>query len=77
MLEPTRQLFSEEFCIYTLLRITTGLYDMHEKNIIHRDLNLQNIYLDRNGEIKLGSLGVSLKLAEEPNMRKTPRFLAV
>ena len=64
-LEPTRQLLSEEFCIYTLLRITTGLHDMHEKNILHKDLNLQNVYLDGNGAIKLGSLGVSLKLAKE------------
>ena len=65
MLESTRRLLSEEFCIYTLLRITTGLHDMHEKNILHQDLNLQNIYLDTNGAIKLGSLGVSLKLAGE------------
>ena len=65
MLEPTRQLLSEEFCIYTLLRITTGLHEMHEKNMLHRDLNLQNIYLKQSGEIKLGSLGVSLKLTDE------------
>ena len=64
-LEPTRQLLSEEFCIYTLLRITTGLHDMHEKNILHKDLNMQNVYLDGYGAIKLGSLGVSLKLTKE------------
>lgn len=32
---------------------------MHEKNILHRDLKTQNIFLTRNKIIKVGDLGIA------------------
>jgi NIMA (never in mitosis gene a)-related kinase len=35
-----------------------GLKDLHKKYIIHRDLKLSNIFVTKNGTIKIGDLGV-------------------
>lgn len=32
---------------------------MHEKNILHRDLKTQNIFLTRNKIVKVGDLGIA------------------
>lgn len=32
---------------------------MHEKNILHRDLKTQNIFLTKNKIIKVGDLGIA------------------
>lgn len=61
-LEPTGELMSEKFCAYTLLKVTTGLHALHSENVLHRDLNSENIYLSTDGKIKLGDLGVSVHL---------------
>ncbi|CAJ2639541.1 unnamed protein product [Trifolium pratense] len=39
-------------------QILKGLVCIHEKNIIHRDLNPNNIFLDGNGDIKIGDFGL-------------------
>ena len=41
------------------IQITKGLYDLHEYNILHRDLKSANVFLFRNGTAKLGDLNVS------------------
>jgi NIMA (never in mitosis gene a)-related kinase len=32
---------------------------MHEKRIMHRDLKPANIFIDSNGDLKVGDLGLS------------------
>ena len=71
LLEPAEEILSEEFCMYTLFKIITGLHAMHSENLLHRGLNSENIYLDFNGEIKLGDLGVSVHLTKEQRLRET------
>ncbi|PNY13869.1 putative serine threonine-protein kinase GCN2-like protein, partial [Trifolium pratense] len=39
-------------------QILKGLVCIHEKKIIHRDLNPNNIFLDGNGDIKIGDFGL-------------------
>ena len=41
------------------IQITKGLNDLHEYNILHRDLKSANVFLFRNGTAKLGDLNVS------------------
>ena len=41
------------------IQITKGLHDLHEYNILHRDLKSANVFLFRDGTAKLGDLNVS------------------
>lgn len=52
--------FSEEFCKYTLFCVANGLKDMHDKNILHRDIKSDNILFKDDGTIKIADLGFSV-----------------
>ena len=36
-----------------------GLQALHERNIVHRDIKCANVFLTKDGQIKLGDLNVS------------------
>lgn len=40
-------------------QMISGLKALHDKNILHRDLKCANIFLNRDGTVKLGDLNVS------------------
>ena len=52
-------IFRENIIWNYLIQILEGLNYLHEKNIIHRDLKSANIFLTKNGTIKIGDLNVS------------------
>ena len=52
------------------IQMILGLYSIHKKKILHRDLKSQNIFLTKNLDIKIGDLGVSKKLIKT-NFAKT------
>jgi len=43
-----------------IFQITSALAYLHEKGLIHRDIKLQNIMLDKEKKIKLIDFGVSI-----------------
>ena len=45
-----------------LLQLCSGLHCLHNKKIIHRDINYQNIFMMKNDSCKLGDFGISKKL---------------
>jgi serine/threonine protein kinase len=53
---------------------------MHEQLVIHRDLKLGNLFLDRHLNIKVGDLGLATKLESADEKRKTicgtPNYIA-
>ncbi len=53
---------------------------LHENLVIHRDLKLGNLFLDRNMNIKVGDLGLATKLENADEKRKTicgtPNYIA-
>ena len=52
--------FFEENDVWKIfIQITKGLHDLHEYNILHRDLKSANVFLFRDGTAKLGDLNVS------------------
>lgn len=44
---------------------------MHNKNILHRDIKTQNMFLSRNDVIKLGDFGISKMLGTQNKMAQT------
>lgn len=42
-----------------LIQLTSGLYYMHQHNIVHRDVKPANIYLMPDGTIKIGDFGIA------------------
>lgn len=59
--------------------ILTALVSCHEKNIIHRDIKDDNIFVSVNGVFKLGDFGVSKILKDRSraeSMKGTPNFIA-
>jgi polo-like kinase 1 len=72
--------FSEEETIRYLRDITAGVAYLHSHRVIHRDLKLENFFLDGKGRVKIGDFGLSAKL-EHDNDRKfslcgTPNYLS-
>lgn len=55
-------------------------YLHHEQLVIHRDLKLGNLFLDRNMNIKVGDLGLATRLENAEDKRKTicgtPNYIA-
>lgn len=51
--------FSMKETIYYSSRIVQGLSDMHEKNIVYRDLKPENVLMDEFGYTRLSDLGLA------------------
>ena len=53
---------------------------MHSKNILHRDLKIQNMFLTADDVIKLGDFGIAKALSTASDMARTscgtPYFMA-
>ena len=54
--------FSKDQILRTLAHIVMAVMAMHNKNILHRDIKTQNIFITENGICKLGDFGISRKL---------------
>lgn len=44
---------------------------MHSKNILHRDIKTQNMFLTSENIVKLGDFGIAKELGTNANMTKT------
>jgi NIMA (never in mitosis gene a)-related kinase 1/4/5 len=51
--------FQEREIWQVLCQMVSGLKALHDKNILHRDLKCANIFMNRDGSIKMGDLNVS------------------
>jgi len=72
--------YTEPEARYFMVQILAGCQNMHQNSIIHRDLKLGNVFLDRNMEVKIGDFGLAA-LLKYPEERKktvcgTPNYIA-
>ena len=55
-------LLSEREVWNLFIQSTLGLLYIHQKKIIHRDIKTQNIFLAKDGTVRIGDLGVAKNL---------------
>jgi len=65
------RLFPEQEVISWFLQVALALQYMHDEHILHRDLKTQNIFLTKQGIIKLGDFGIAKVLEGTLEMAKT------
>ena len=73
------QLFFHEDTIWEIIiQMLLGVSYLHSSKIIHRDLKSANIFLMKNGQIKIGDLNVSkhMKTSQACTTVGTPIYLA-
>ena len=56
--------YSEAFCKYCIYQVAQGLKEMHQKEILHRDIKSDNILCNIDGDIKIADLGFSVSLTQ-------------
>ena len=57
-----RRKLNETLAKYLFKQIIEGIGYIHSKNILHRDIKLENILLDDKGHIKIADFGVGKQL---------------
>ncbi len=61
-------------------QVLKGLSALHEANIVHRDIKLENLFLCADGHVKILDLGAAAKIGDEAGERApslgTPRTMA-
>ena len=63
----------EEKILYKIIKqICEGIKEIHNKNIIHRDIKLENIFMNDNMEIKIGDFGISKQFNPNKDYLNTP-----
>ncbi|KAL7418900.1 Cell cycle serine/threonine-protein kinase cdc5/MSD2 [Cryptotrichosporon argae] len=75
-----RRQYTEPEARFYLVQLVGACQYMHDNNVIHRDLKLGNLFLDRDMNIKVGDFGLAA-LIEKPGDRKkticgTPNYIA-
>ena len=53
-----------------MIQLLDGVRYLHDHGVIHRDLKLGNLFLDKNMHIKIGDLGLAAKLSDINGKKK-------
>ncbi|XP_030585636.1 serine/threonine-protein kinase Nek4 isoform X2 [Archocentrus centrarchus] len=69
--EQKGELLPERQVVEWFVQIAMALQYLHERNILHRDLKTQNIFLTKTNIIKVGDLGIARVLENHNDMAST------
>lgn len=79
MIKRRKRLTEPEAALFMRQLLDAMLY-LHDNCVIHRDLKLGNLFLDRNVNVKVGDFGLATKLENVDEKRKTicgtPNYIA-
>ena len=73
ILSTQNEVYSEDFCKYSLYKVAMGLLKLHRSEILHRDIRSDRIQCTTDGQIKISDLGCFSILTEQHNKRQTPK----
>eukprot|EP00526_Cylindrotheca_closterium_P004332 CAMPEP_0113633260 /NCGR_PEP_ID=MMETSP0017_2-20120614/17309_1 /TAXON_ID=2856 /ORGANISM="Cylindrotheca closterium" /LENGTH=799 /DNA_ID=CAMNT_0000543891 /DNA_START=56 /DNA_END=2455 /DNA_ORIENTATION=- /assembly_acc=CAM_ASM_000147 len=80
LIKRRKRLTEPEAAFFMRQVVEAMQYLHHEQLVIHRDLKLGNLFLDRNMNIKVGDLGLATRLENADDKRKTicgtPNYIA-
>eukprot|EP00742_Colponemidia_sp_Colp-10_P002269 GILJ01002423.1.p1 GENE.GILJ01002423.1~~GILJ01002423.1.p1 ORF type:complete len:590 (-),score=78.69 GILJ01002423.1:204-1973(-) len=63
--------FEEDQVLHMFAQVVVAVMLMHGKNILHRDINTHNIFLTKDGHLKIGDMGISKRLSASTVYAKT------
>lgn len=66
-----KQYFNEDLIVDWFAQICLAVQYVHQRNIIHRDIKTQNVFLNSNGNAKLGDFGIAKILGSSDDLCKT------
>jgi len=61
----------EEVIWKYFIQMCLGISYIHSKNILHRDLKTQNIFITKDGNVRIGDLGVAKMLSSQTQFAST------
>jgi len=64
-LEERKGVIEEKVCKYILRCVLEGLYFLHSRGIVHRDIKSDNILVNTDGDIKLADFGYATQLTKQ------------
>lgn len=56
----TKEFFSEEQVLKWMVQLLLAIFYLHEKDVVHCDIKLENIFLTSFNDIKIGDFGIGL-----------------
>jgi len=68
----------EDYVRTIFTQIVEGVAFMHSKSIVHRDLKLDNILINQNGEVKIIDFGFAVKCDSKEKLSSycgTPHYM--
>ena len=65
------RIFSENEILDIFVQICLAIKHVHDRKVLHRDIKGQNIFLMKNGMIKLGDFGISKVLTSTIDKART------
>ena len=65
LLRDKKFLSERRAAVHVMQPLLTTLASLHSRKIIHRDIKLENIFLDSYGKIRLGDFGLTMCMQQE------------